>query len=135
MEPIVCGIYLITNLTNNKKYVGQSVNCYNRFKQHCVDGKNRSKNENGIDFAINAEGKENFSFEIIEECSKDMLDERERYWIAELNTHVNGGQGYNIAWGGGGVEGENHARAQFTEEEIYDIREMYNKRQKFSESL
>jgi hypothetical protein len=29
---------------------------------------------------MNAIGPENFTFEVIEECDKSLLDEREKYW-------------------------------------------------------
>ena len=32
--PADCGIYLVTNLINDKKYVGQSVNIKKRFQSH-----------------------------------------------------------------------------------------------------
>jgi hypothetical protein len=35
-------------------------------------------------------GRENFSFQILEECSEDKLAEREIYWINKLNTYKNG---------------------------------------------
>jgi hypothetical protein len=42
-------------------------------------------------------GLENFSFEIIEECSKEDLDSRERYWIKKFDSYYNG---YNQTSGG-----------------------------------
>lgn len=34
------GIYKITNLLNNKSYIGQSNNIERRFLEHCSKGKN-----------------------------------------------------------------------------------------------
>lgn len=42
---------------------------------------------------------ENFSFEIVEECSEKFLDEREKYWISYYNSFENG---YNATIGGNG---------------------------------
>ena len=47
---------------------------------------------------MNKYGIDKFSFEIIEECDREILDERERYWIKTLNTLEP--NGYNILNGG-----------------------------------
>lgn len=49
--------------------------------------------------AIEKYGKENFKKEIIEHCEFNILDEREIYWIRELNSIA---EGYNITEGGTG---------------------------------
>ena len=71
----MCGIYKITNLQNNKIYIGQSLNIEQRWQRHL-----NSKDESAIHLAIQKYGKENFSFELIEECDRSLLDEREDYW-------------------------------------------------------
>lgn len=38
-----------------------------------------------------------FNFQILEECKREELDERERYWIVELGTLSPGG--YNLKQG------------------------------------
>ena len=55
---------------------------------------------------MNEYGINNFSFEVIEECSREVLDERERHWINELNTLEP--YGYNICNGGVKLFGENN---------------------------
>ena len=91
------GIYKIVNLVNGKIYVGQSINIQKRWYQHRSD-----YNKDGgcpiLYAAIRKYGIENFSFEVIEECSLELLDEREKYWISKMNTLVP--NGYNIALGG-----------------------------------
>ena len=44
-------------------------------------------------------GLENFSFDVIEECLEDELNEREIYWIKYYDTYYNG---YNRTLGGTG---------------------------------
>ena len=75
------GIYKITNLTNNMVYVGQAVNLSDRWKQHikCAIGADNAPN-NKLYPAMRAIGPENFTFEIIEECEPEELNEREQYW-------------------------------------------------------
>jgi hypothetical protein len=43
-----------------------------------------------IDDYINVLGKDNFDFEIIEECSLEELDEKERAYIAQYNSAIDG---------------------------------------------
>ena len=90
------GIYLITNKVNGKKYVGQSIDIERRWKSHIIASK---KSELHIHRAIRKYGIDNFDFSILEECSVDKLDEREIYWISELDTYNNG---YNMTIGGKG---------------------------------
>lgn len=70
-------IYKITNKLNGKIYIGQSVNPFNRFKQHCYN-KQGSSYKSLINEAINKYGKENFLFEILE-LDIENYNEREKY--------------------------------------------------------
>lgn len=91
------GIYKITNLKDGKSYVGQSINITKRWNQH----RNEYQKEGGCLVLYAAMRKykiENFSFEILEECSIEQLNEKEIYWISKLNTLVP--NGYNVALGG-----------------------------------
>lgn len=83
------GIYKITNKINGKCYIGQSIDIERRFKEHCI------KNKSYISSTIIQEGKENFLFEIIEECSIQQLNEKEQYWIQYYNSIKP--NGYNVA--------------------------------------
>ena len=90
------GIYKITNKENGKVYIGQSNDCERRIKEHTYP--NRYKNGYPIDVAIHKYGKEHFTYEIIEECSIDELNEREMYWITFYQSHTH--KGYNCGPGG-----------------------------------
>lgn len=75
------GIYKITNLENDMCYVGQAANLADRWKQHIKRGIGAdTPTRNKLYPAMLALGVENFSFEIVEECSRDMLNDREDYW-------------------------------------------------------
>ena len=75
------GIYKITNLQNQMCYVGQSVNLSDRWKQHIKRGIGAdTPTKNKLYPALEAFGVENFSFEVIEKCPKDKLDDREKFW-------------------------------------------------------
>ena len=85
------GIYKITNNINQHCYIGQSTQIQKRWSNH----KNTAYNSNdkGYDYplyrAIRKYGIEQFSFEIIEECSNEKLNEREVYWIKYYNPEYN----------------------------------------------
>lgn len=83
-------IYKVTNLINNKIYIGQdSKNKQNYFGSGKI-----------IKKAINKYGIENFKKEILEICSNvDELNQAEKYWIEKLNS-TNPDIGYNISFGG-----------------------------------
>lgn len=75
------GIYKITNLQNKMCYVGQSVDLASRWKQHIRRGVGAdSPTRNKLYPAMQELGPENFTFEVLEECTKAQLDEREDYW-------------------------------------------------------
>ena len=75
------GIYKITNLTNGMCYVGQAVNIADRWRQHIKRGIGAdTPTRNKLYPAMLEYGVENFSFEIIEECSRDLLNDREIFW-------------------------------------------------------
>lgn len=88
-----CGIYKIENLINHKCYIGQSIEIETRWYNHI-----HSKDNFAIHLAIQKYGAENFSFEIIEECPKEDLDEKECFWIEEFDSFVP--NGYNMVKGG-----------------------------------
>lgn len=95
----LCGIYQITNKLNGKKYIGQSKHIQQRFNEHILDSFNPNKKSYNfpIHSAIRKYGLENFTFEVIEECSVELLNEREQYYIQQFNTLNNG---YNCTPGG-----------------------------------
>lgn len=75
------GIYKITNLQNHMCYIGQAVNIADRWKQHIKRGLGAEiPTKNKLYPAMMSIGVENFSFEIIEECDRSLLNDREDYW-------------------------------------------------------
>lgn len=86
-------IYLITDLTNSKQYVGQTVYTKDeRWRGHLYG-------DLYIDRAIRKHKPENFEVKTLEVVNQaELLNEREKYWIQELNTLIP--NGYNILPGG-----------------------------------
>lgn len=93
----ICGVYKITNLVNGMSYIGQSRHVYNRWAQH-RHGRNKDHNYYLCN-AINKYGIDNFSFEILQECSIDRLNDLERQYIIQYNSLKP--NGYNLEKGGG----------------------------------
>lgn len=93
----LCGIYKILNNVNGKMYIGQSINIKARWKDH-INALNRGDSHCALlQRAWNKYGQDNFSFEILELCNEDMLDEVEVKYIEMYDTINNG---YNIETGG-----------------------------------
>ena len=120
----VSGIYLITNLITYEGYVGQSIDVETRWKQHLSTSQNLNENAK-LYQAMREYGQENFSCEILEECSKDQLDEREIYWIDYYDTFNNG---YNMTHGGQGSYGWKYNPEEMKKlwDEGYSIKEIMN---------
>ena len=91
-------IYKITNKLNNKVYIGQTIQKpIERFYQHCAKKCDKYILNMVIHKAIFKYGKDNFTFEVIEEVPKQQLNEREEYWIKYYNSYTDG---YNSTKGG-----------------------------------
>ena len=88
-------IYKITNLLNNKVYIGQSIHPNRRWTEHKQKARH-GQDKFPIHLAINKYGEENFTFEIIE-WTEDFNNEEKRL-IKELNTICP--NGYNVGEGG-----------------------------------
>lgn len=100
-------IYKITNLQNNKIYIGQTIHPDKRWWEHCQRARTHT-DQYPIHLAISKYGPDNFKMEILE-WTED-FDEREKYWIKTLNTLVP--NGYNVVERGPSpiLKGEAHPR-------------------------
>lgn len=87
------GIYKITNIKTDESYIGQSVDIYKRWSDHCKAGLGiDTPVGNKLYKAMLEQGLENFTFELLCECSKEQLDEKERYFIELYQADL---YGYN----------------------------------------
>lgn len=123
------GIYKITNLINNKCYIGKSSNIEERWKYHKNNINNIKEYDKPLYRAFRKYGISNFSFDIIEnilENYNETSDERERYWIKYYNSY--GNNGYNGTLGGDGgitVLDPRKKYGKITVEEVIYLRKRY----------
>ena len=93
------GIYKITNTETNECYIGQAVDIYKRWNEHCKAGLGiDTPPGNKLYKAIQEYGLQNFTFEILLECNRDELNEKEKYFISlyQADTYgYNGNIGVN----------------------------------------
>jgi group I intron endonuclease len=112
-------IYCITNKTNNKSYVGQSIDVKNRWYKHILDakrvsGKTAITKKFAIQNAINKCGEDNFTWQIIDQVETiDEANESEEFFIAYLQTLSP--NGYNLLPGG-----NNHHLTEMVKQKISD---------------
>lgn len=94
-------IYKATSATTGKVYIGQtSQSLQERINQHNSHAYGHQYNYH-FHNAIRKYGADDFNYEIIEDniISKDILNEREKYWISYYNSYY---EGYNSTMGGDG---------------------------------
>ena len=98
--PASCGIYMVVNTINNKKYIGQSINIKKRFQNHhLVEYKNKNNDNYNTKFyqALRKYGIDNFEVIVLKLCEEKDLDTLEIKYIKEFNTFQDG---YNSTLGG-----------------------------------
>ena len=67
------GVYRIFHIETGRSYIGQSVDIYQRIRQHfCRSGKFGPR--------------KSMDWEILEECDKESLTERENHWIKKFKS-------------------------------------------------
>lgn len=90
-------IYQIKNDINDKTYVGKTTRTIaQRFQEHLERIYQR---DNHLYLAMRKYGKEHFYIIQLEECANELLNEREKYWISQMDSYNNG---YNETLGGDG---------------------------------
>lgn len=95
MSKLPCGIYKITNLKNNKVYIGQSENIFIRRKQHFSELRNGHHPNKEMQKDYIKQNGRGFRWDVVEYCSLMELNEREKYWI---DTYDAVSKGYNKGW-------------------------------------
>lgn len=135
----ICGIYKIS-FPNNKVYIGQSVDIYKRYKEHyrySHPEKYSPYNKKSLPVhSAMAKYEGDYFLEVLEECDRNQLDDKERKWIRFYQSN-NREYGYNVAYGGQesfALKGENHSQAKITEKDVKQIKkEIVDRKRTFRE--
>jgi len=111
-DKIIGEIYIITNIINNKVYIGQTVShrknkgkyrpfgFNGRFNDHISEAINNTKKNQCtyLNNSIRKHGRDAFSVKLIEMCKLNELDNREKFHINNSNSLFP--HGYNLTKGG-----------------------------------
>lgn len=88
------GIYKITNIITDQCYIGQSLNIYKRWCDHCKAGLGiDTPVGNKLYQSIQKTGLQNFTFELLCQCPKEELDQKEKYFIELYQSDLYGFNG------------------------------------------
>lgn len=93
-------LYKITNIENNKIYIGQTVQPEKRWYQHKYDS-SKNNHPSTLAYAIKKYGNMSFNFEVIACCKTlDEANDIETILVEQYDSHVSNNKGYNISLGG-----------------------------------
>lgn len=133
-------IYRITNLVNNKIYIG-SASCYDkRIGTHKSRLRKNDHDNDHLQAAWNKYGEARFIFEVIEQADKESLLKREQYWM-DKTLCCDPKIGYNMAKIAGSKVGTTMPESakkkigdfwrgkKFSQERITNVREARTKAQ------
>lgn len=83
------GIYQIKHIATGRRYVGQAKNIAKRWSRHRRDLAKGIHTSRYLQNAWNKYGAEGFTFDVIEVCDVQILDEREQF-------HIDQGASFNV---------------------------------------
>ena len=92
----VCGIYVILNVVTNKVYIGSSVALRDRKNRHFNDLRNSRHCNDVLQNSWDKHGEDNFVFMTIEICEKDVVRDREQFYLDYYKPYIKG-NGYNLS--------------------------------------
>jgi len=78
---MTCGVYLIINVVNGKRYVGSSIHIERRIECHSRALRNGKHGNKHLQSAYNMYGEDNFEYDILTVCEKDMLSVCEQQFL------------------------------------------------------
>lgn len=100
-------IYCITNIINDKQYVGQAIIKSKRWKNHRIALQYNKHENRHLQAAYNKYGAENFVFTVVQKVDWiHLLNQREQYWMDKLDCVDP--KGYNLQPTAGSSRGFKH---------------------------
>ena len=111
-------IYKVTNLVNNKIYIGQTIRTLNTRKTvHIYRAMNNLDGNSYFHAAIRKYKESSFKWEVIWKGNIDLLNDKEIFYIQECSSYYKSNKGYNLTLGGDNppyFSGENHPQYDHT---------------------
>lgn len=123
-------IYKITNIINNKIYIGQTKNTLKERKREYYNEYKWDTRNRPIILAMRKYGIENFIWSIVEDniFTSQELDEKERYYIKKFKSLCSQ-NGYNIELGGNSTgKHSEETKKKISESQLGEKNHMYGKR-------
>lgn len=102
----ISGIYIIVHVKSGKVYIGKAENIRKRWHDHKHTLNNGNHHNRYLQRAWNKYGEQAFKFQILEYCSIEHFEAREKHYIAIYKVR---GLAYNMTDGGEGVLGIVHS--------------------------
>lgn len=93
--PKTSGIYIIVCGLTGKCYLGSALNLQKRKREHFLALKAQKHYNKHLQRAVNKYGLDSFTFRVVELCDREILLEREQYYLDWLQPF--GERGFNIA--------------------------------------
>jgi hypothetical protein len=100
-----CGIYMILCSATGKRYIGRSVQIYRRWSQHKTYLRSARSASHLLQYEWSKYGEETFLFSILEECTRDVTEQREQFYLDSLKPELNistraigGNKGIECPW-------------------------------------
>lgn len=84
-----CGIYMLLNTKNGKKYIGSSINIRKRLWEHRANLRHNHHHNPHLQASWNKYGEESFEYSILEICNEEVRFEREQFYVNTLNPEYN----------------------------------------------
>lgn len=92
-----CGVYKITNIVNHKIYIGSSKTILQRWRNHIKTLEAHTHSNMFLQVDWDKYGKNNFVFEILEECAENDRYDIEQKYLDEFFPFYRSDKGYNIS--------------------------------------
>lgn len=84
-----CGIYMLLNTKNGKRYIGSSINIRKRLWEHRALLRHNKHDNPHLQNAWNKYGEDFFEYSVLEKCDKDIRFIREQFYVNTLHPEYN----------------------------------------------